>query len=55
MTFDTLFIEQVYTSSSLKNTSHYYLIDFFDNDTAREILMREGFSKWDAEYVVERI
>ena len=52
MTSDTFFIEEVYTSSSLKNTSIYYLVDFFDDDTARKILTEEGLSKDDAEYVV---
>jgi len=53
MTSDTFFIEEVYTSSSLKNTSIYYLVDYFDDETAREILIDEGLSKDDAEYVVD--
>jgi len=53
MTSDTFFIEEVYTSSSLKNTSIYYLVDYFDDETARKILIEEGLSKDDAEYVVD--
>jgi len=53
MTSDTFFIEEVYTSSSLKNTSIYYLVDYFDDETARKILIEEGLSKEDAEYVVD--
>ncbi len=53
MTSDTFFIEEVYTSSSLKNTSIYYLVDYFDDDTAKKILIEEGLSKDDAEYVVD--
>jgi len=52
MTSDTFFIEEVYTSSSLKNTSIYYLVDYFDDETAKKILIEEGLSKDDAEYVV---
>jgi len=53
MTSDTFFIEEVYTSSSLKNTSIYYLVDYFDDETAREILIEEGLSKEDADYIVD--
>ena len=53
MTSDTFFIEEVYTSSSLKNTSTYYLVDYFDDETARKILIEEGLSKEDADYIVD--
>jgi len=52
MTSDTFFIEEVYTSSSLKNTSIYYLVDYFDDNTAKKILIEEGLSKEDADYIV---
>ena len=52
MTSDTFFIEEVYTSSSLKNTSIYYLVDYFDDETARKILVEEGLSEEDADYIV---
>ena len=55
MTSDTFFIEQVYTDSTLKNTSRFYLVDFFDDETAKEILISEGLSEEDAEYVVDWI
>ncbi len=55
MTSDTFFIEQVYTDSTLKNTSRFYLIDFFDDDTTKRILISEGLSEQDAQYVVDWI
>ena len=55
MTSDTFFIEQVYTDSTLKNTSRFYLVDFFDDETAKEILISEGLSEQDARYVVDWI
>ena len=53
MTSDTFFIEQVYTDSTLKNTSRYFLVDFFDDNTAKEILISEGLKEDDAQYVVD--
>ncbi len=55
MTSDTFFIEQIYTDSTLKNTSRFYLVDFFDDETAREILISEGLSENEASYIVERV
>ncbi len=55
MTSDTFFIEQVYTDSTLVNTSRFYLVDFFDDETAREILISEGISESDASYIVDHI
>ncbi len=55
MTSDTFFIEQVYTDSTLKNTSRFYLIDFFDDKTAEEILISEGFNEKEASYIVNHI
>ena len=55
MTSDTFLIEQIYQSSALVNTSDYYLVDFFDDDTAMRILMEEGLSKDEAEHVVSWI
>ncbi len=55
MTSDTFFIEQVYTDSTLKNTSRFYLVDFFDDETAKKILISEGLSEQDAQYVVDWI
>ena len=55
MTSDTFFIERVYTDSTLKNTSEYYLVDFFDDDTAFKILKSHGFSDEDARYIVDWI
>ena len=53
MTSDIFFVKKVYTSSSLKDTSTHYLVDYFDDDTARKILIEEGLSKEDAEYIVD--
>ncbi len=55
MTSDTFFIEQVYTDSTLKNTSEFYLVDFFDDETAKNILISEGLNEKDAQYVVKHI
>ncbi len=55
MTSDTFFIEEVYTSSALKNTSRYYLVDYFDDETALRILMDEGLSEEESRYVIENI
>ncbi len=55
MTSDTFFIEEVYTSSALKNTSEFYLVDYFDDETSLRILIDEGLSEEDARYVVENV
>ena len=55
MTSDTFFIERVYTDSTLKNTSEYYLVDFFDDETTLKILKDHKFSDEDARHVVEWI
>ena len=55
MTSDTFFIEQVYTDSTLKNTSRYYPVDFFDDETAKEILISEGMKPDEATRAVEWI
>ncbi len=52
MTSDTFFIEQVYTDSTLKNTSRFYLVDFFDDDTAVDILMQEGMDEDSARKII---
>ncbi len=55
MSSDTFFIEEVYTDSTLKNTSRFYFVDFFPDETAKNLLIKEGFDEKDAEYVVEWI
>ena len=55
MTSDTFLIEEVYTSSALKNTSEYYLVDYFDDETAQRILLDEGLTEEDARYAVSQI
>ncbi len=55
MTSDTFFIEQIYTDSTLKNTSRFYLVDFFDDETVKNILISEGLSEKDASYIVKHI
>ncbi len=54
MTSDTFFIEQVYTDSTLANTSRFYLVDFFDDETAVKILMGEGVDEGTAKEIVEQ-
>ncbi len=53
MTSDTFFIEKVYFDSTLENTSRYYLVDYFDDETAIDILISEGLSHNDAKKIVE--
>ncbi len=55
MTSDTFFIEQVYFDSTLENTSRYYLVDFFDDETAMDILVSEGLSESEAKEIVEKV
>ncbi len=55
MMLDAFFIEEIHLSSALKNTSEYYLVDYFNDDTAMRILLDEGLSEEDARYVVENI
>ena len=54
MSSDTFFIEEVYSDSTLKNTSRYYLVDFFDDETACSILASEGIDDETAKKIVER-
>ncbi len=53
MTSDTFFIEQVYFDSTLENTSRYYSVDYFDDKTAKDILISEGISERESEKIVE--
>jgi len=55
MSSDTFFIEEIYKSSSLENTSRYYLVDYFDDETTKEILLNEGYSREEANYIVSWI
>ncbi len=55
MTSDTFFIEQVYTDSTLVNTSVFYEVDYFDDETAKDILILEGISEREALRIVEHI
>ena len=55
MTSDAFFIEEIYQSSSLENTSRYFLVDFFDDETTYRILREEGLDEEDARYVVENV
>ncbi len=52
MTSDTFFIEQVYKASALKNTSMFFLVDFFEDGTAKEILISEGLKSDEADRIV---
>ncbi len=55
MSSGTFFIEEIHTNSTLKNASEYYLVDYFDDETALGILIDEGLSEKDARYVVENV
>jgi len=55
MTSDTFFIEQIYGDSTLKNTSEYYLVDYFDDETTLKILKKEGLPENKAKYVINWI
>ena len=55
MTSDTFFIEEVYTDSTLENTSVYFKVDFFNEKTAVEILSSEGIEKSTASEIVSWI
>ncbi len=54
MSSDTFFIEEVYSDSALKNTSRYYLVDFFDDETAYSILVNEGIDEKTAKEIVDK-
>ncbi len=47
MTSDTFFIELVYTDSTLENTSRFYLVDYFDDEITKKVLMSEGMPEED--------
>ncbi len=55
MTSDTFFIENVYVDSALKNTSEFYLVDFFDDETAVRIMTQEGMDEKTARDVIDRV
>ena len=54
MSSDTFFIEEVYIDSTLKNTSRYYLVDYFDDDTAYNILVNKGIEERAAKEIVDK-
>jgi len=50
LTSDTLFIDEIYRNSTLKNASKYYLIDWLRKGVIREILKEEGFNEEEVNY-----
>ena len=50
LTSDTLFIDEIYRNSTLKNASEYYLIDWLRKEVIRNILKEEGFSEEEIDY-----
>ncbi|WP_457611703.1 ATP-binding protein [Methanocaldococcus sp.] len=52
LTSDTLFIEEIYQSSTLENASKYYLIDWLSKEDIKKILKEEGFSKDEIDYCI---
>jgi hypothetical protein len=53
MTSDTLFIDEIYRNSTLKNASKYYLIDWLRKGAIRNILKEEGFSEEEINYCLK--
>ncbi|AEF97206.1 ATP-binding protein [Methanotorris igneus] len=52
LTSDTLFIEEIYQNSTLKNASEYYLIDWLNRDCIKDILEEEGFNEEEIDYAI---
>jgi AAA+ ATPase superfamily predicted ATPase len=50
LTSDTLFIEEIYRNSTLKNAAEYYLIDWLRKGAIKNILKEEGFSEEEINY-----
>ena len=55
LTSDTLFIDEIYRNSTLKNTSEYYLIDWLRKGTVRNILKEEGFDENEVNYCLKYV
>ena len=53
LTSDTLFIDEIYRNSTLKNASEYYLIDWLRKESIRNILKEEGFNDEEIDYCLE--
>ncbi|AIJ05796.1 ATPase [Methanocaldococcus bathoardescens] len=53
LTSDTLFIDEIYRNSTLKNASKYYLIDWLRKGSIRNILKEEGFSEEEINYCLK--
>ncbi len=52
LTSDTLFIEEIYKNSTLKNESEYYLIDWLSREDIEKILKEEGFTDEEINYAI---
>ncbi|ADG13530.1 ATPase [Methanocaldococcus infernus ME] len=52
LTSDTLFIEEIYNNSTLKNASEYYLIDWLEKEDIKKILKEENFSEEEIDYAI---
>ncbi|XRP96892.1 ATP-binding protein [Methanocaldococcus sp. 16A] len=52
LTSDTLFIEEIYRNSTLKNASEYYLIDWLNKETIKNILKEENFNEEEINYAI---
>ncbi|XRO77113.1 ATP-binding protein [Methanocaldococcus sp. 10A] len=52
LTSDTLFIDEIYRNSTLKNASEYYLIDWLNKDDIKNILKEESFSNDEINYAI---
>lgn len=52
ITSDTFFIEELCSKSFLANCAEYFLVDFFSDEIAKDILLSEKLSETESSYVV---
>lgn len=52
ITSDTFFIEELCSKSFLVNCAEYFLVDFFSDEIAKDILLSEKLSETESSYVV---
>ncbi|AEF96722.1 ATP-binding protein [Methanotorris igneus] len=55
LTSDSLFINEIYTNSSLAETSEYYLIDWLKKEDIKRILKEEGFNEKEVNFAVNYV
>nr|WP_172632631.1 ATP-binding protein [Methanotorris igneus] len=55
LTSDSLFINEVYSNSSLAETSKFYLVDWLNKEDIKKILKEENFNKREINYAISYI